>query len=198
MEESDGTFRVRRKLRTSRAALPFLTSPSLVFVARLFRCRSAYWYAIVAPPENTRCAWKRVKRSSPLNGEQKKFPFSFPRCKPVHSCILFECFESILEEGEIRREIRMFGRRRSAHVGSIEIFQESASFHFILLRKIQISEILLFFFVFGSIATIHASNKIREKKISAKKINIINEQTGWDSFFDKRIHYAFSSYDFSV
>lgn len=71
----------------------------------LFRCRSAYWDAIVAPTENTRCAWKRVKRSSPLNGEQKKkSPFSFSRCKLVHSYTLFaECFRSIQEESGIRQ-----------------------------------------------------------------------------------------------
>lgn len=78
------------------AALPSLTLPYLIpFSSCLFRCRSAYWGAIVASPENTRRAWKRVRRSSPLNGEQKNSPFSFSRCKPVHSCTLFaECFES--------------------------------------------------------------------------------------------------------
>lgn len=130
-------FRVRRKLRTSRVALPFLTSrsPSL----RLFRCRSAYWDAIVASPENTRCTWKRVKRSSPLNGEQKKkSPFSFPRCKPMHSCTLFaECFESIPKRVGFdkqvlsRTKIRGFSNWKIRRIGS-------DSFYF--PGKIQVTE----------------------------------------------------------
>lgn len=133
MEESAGTFRVRRKVRTSRAALPFLTPPSLVSVARLFRCRSAYWYAIVASPENTQRAWKRVKRSSPLNGEQKNF---LSRSRDASPCIL-AFYSSALNPSRGEWDSASGcsrGGRRSGDV-RMEIFQNLVLNHFIFLRQ---------------------------------------------------------------
>lgn len=102
---------------------PFPTLPSC-----LFRCRSAYWGAIVASPENTRRAWKRVRRSSLLNGEQKNL---LSRSRDASPCILILYSQSALNPrrtgGWDPRDAstsRCSGERGSENPG-IERFEES-------------------------------------------------------------------------
>lgn len=108
-------------------------SPSSLY---LFRCRSAYWDAIVASPENTRCAWKRVKRSSPLNGEQKNL---LSRSRDANSCILTLYSQSALDPSKRERDStsRCSGERRSADL-EIERFEELKSIYFIFQESFTI------------------------------------------------------------
>jgi len=102
----------------------------------LFRCRSAYWDAIVASPENTRCAWKRVKRSSSLNGEQKNL---LSRFRDANSCILTFYSRSALDpsKGERDSTSRWYGRRRSADL-EIERFEKLKPIYFIFQASFTI------------------------------------------------------------
>jgi len=136
VEERDGTFRVRRKLRTLRVALPFLTSRSLPS-CRLFRspfcilgrhCSVAREYAVHLKARKAIVAVERRAKKNLLS-----------RSRDASPCILALYSRSALNPS--RRRVgfdkQVLSRRRRSADPGIERFEESGRIHFIFQEKFK-------------------------------------------------------------